>query len=180
MIDDSTTFQEGGIQNRIMEGSENETVLAFLTRGQSTLMMTCVAKQPLRNWRKIFSTYPEIYTLDDEVIMEAELYELKHFYNVLFKSPKGKQLIELKKRRTLMMNFLIIGKTLTSNGKTVFRNIFSRYVNMWKTTLWSAKWKMGWHFITVDKNHSKELSNMTVKPKSSERQHRKMLNSIDQ
>ena len=49
MMDDSTTLQEEQIQNKIMERSENELVLIYLPRSQSTLMTKCVAKQILGN-----------------------------------------------------------------------------------------------------------------------------------
>ena len=41
--------------------------------------MKCAAQQVLRNWLEIFSTYLEIYTLDVEIIMKAELTELNPF-----------------------------------------------------------------------------------------------------
>ena len=55
---------------------ENEFRFTNFSRGQSNLMMKCVAVQALRNWLEIFSTYLEIDFSDDEVIMEAELNEL--------------------------------------------------------------------------------------------------------
>ena len=47
-----------------------------------------------------------------EVIMEAELNELKHYLYVRFKGLKGRQLTELKECRTLMTKFVIIEKTM--------------------------------------------------------------------
>ena len=52
--------------------------------------------------------------------MEAELKELKHFRYALFECLKGKQLVEPKERRTLMMKFVIIEKAMTSNEKIGF------------------------------------------------------------
>ena len=92
MMDDSTTFQEAWIQYRITGRLENELSLAYLSRGQSILMMKCVAKQILGNWLEIFLTYLEICFLEIEVIMEAELTELNHFCVILFKSSKERQL----------------------------------------------------------------------------------------
>ena len=119
MMDDSTTFQEEQIQNSIMEKLLNELALTYLQHCQSTLMMKWVAQQVLRKWPEIFSTFLEIYSLDVEVIMGAEINELKHLRNVTFKGAKEKQLIELNECRTLI-KFLIFGKIATSNGKTVF------------------------------------------------------------
>ena len=123
-MDDSTTFQEGWIQYRIMERLENELSLTYLPRGQSTLMMKWVAQQILGNWLEIFSTYMEIYSLNVEVIKEAVLNEQKHFCIIPFKGSKGRQLIELNECRILMMNLVIIGKTMTSNEDTVFWKYF--------------------------------------------------------
>ena len=119
MMDDSTTLQEERIQNRIMERSENELVLTYLPRSQSTLMRKCVAEQILGNWLEIISTYLEIYSLDVEVILEAELNEQKLFCIIPFKRSREKLLVELNECRTLMIKFVIIGKIATSNGKTV-------------------------------------------------------------
>ena len=115
MIDDSTTLQEEQIQNRIMERSENELVLTYLPRGQSIVLRKGAAEQILGNWLEIFSTYLEIYSLDVEVIMEVELNELKQFCIIPFECSKEKQSIELNECRTLMIKFVIIGKTITSN-----------------------------------------------------------------
>ena len=86
-------------------------------------MRKCVAEQSLRNWLEIFSTYVEIYSLEVELSMGAEINELKHFRNVTCKGSKEKQLIELNECRTLMMKFVIIGTSATSNGKS-FLEIF--------------------------------------------------------
>ena len=118
MMDDSTTFQEGWIHDKIMERLKNE-LSDMSPRGQSLLMMKCVAEQILGNWLDILSTYIEIYSLDVEVNMEAEVNELKHFCIKPSKGSKEKQLIEFNQCRTLMMNFGIIGKPLTANEKTV-------------------------------------------------------------
>ena len=120
MMDDSTTFQEEQIQNRIMERSENEFSLTYLPRSQSSLMRKCVAEQILGNWLVTFSTDLEIYTLDVEVIMEVELNEQKHFCIIPFEGSKEKQSVELNECRTLMMKFVIIGKSMTSNEKNSF------------------------------------------------------------
>ena len=82
-------------------------------------MTECVAEQILGNWLKTFLTYLEIYCLDVEVMMEVELNELKHFCITPFEGSKEKQSIELNECRTLMMKFVIFGKTMTSNGTTV-------------------------------------------------------------
>ena len=66
-----------------------------------------------------------------------------------------------------MMEFVIIEKTMTSNEKTVFGKILLWYVRMWKTTLWSTNRNMGWDFIAAGKEHSKLLTNMTMKQKFS-------------
>ena len=100
-----------------MERLEDELSLRNIPRCQSMLMMKCVAEQILGNWLEIFLIYIEIYFLDIEVIMEAELSEFKHVRNVTCKFSKEKQLIEFNECWTLIMKFLIIGKTMTSNGK---------------------------------------------------------------
>ena len=92
--------------------------------GQSILMTKCVAEQILGKMFEIISINLEIYSLDVKVIMKAELNELKHFRNVLFKGSNERQLIELRECRTLMMKFSIIGKTMTSNGETVLWKCF--------------------------------------------------------
>ena len=133
MIDDSTALQEEEIQHSIMERLVNELSLTYIPRGQSTLMMKCVAEQILRSWLKTFSTYLEVYTLDVEVFMEVEINELKHLGNVRFEGSEEKQSIELNECRTLMMKFVIFVKTMTSNGKPVLW-IILLCVNMFKTT----------------------------------------------
>ena len=50
-----------------------------------------------------------------EVKMEAELNELKQFCIIPFKDSKEKQLIESNEYRTLMMKFVLIGITITSD-----------------------------------------------------------------
>ena len=54
MMDDSTIFQEGQIQSRIMGQLENEFCLTCLPHGQSILMRKRVAEQTLENWLKTF------------------------------------------------------------------------------------------------------------------------------
>ena len=88
---------------------------------ESTLMMRCVAEQILGNLLEILSTNRKTYSLDYEVVMEAELNELNLFRYVLFKSSKERQLIERNDCLTVMMKFGIIGKTMNSNEETVFR-----------------------------------------------------------
>ena len=104
-------------------------------------MMKCVAEQILGNWLEIILTYMETYFLDNEVLMEAEL---NRFCIIPFKGSKEMQLIEFNGCWTLMMKFGIIGKTMTSNEETVFGNLWLCYLNLWKTSLWSANWNMGW------------------------------------
>ena len=53
------------------------------------------------------------------------------------------------------------------------------YVNLWKTTLWSANWNMAWKSIEKEEKHSKQLTKMTMKLDLSERQRQLMLNSKD-
>ena len=59
IMDDSTTFQEEQIQNRVMKRLENELSLTYIHL--PTLMRKCVAEQILGNWLKTFSTYLELY-----------------------------------------------------------------------------------------------------------------------
>ena len=120
MMDDSKISHERQNESLSMERLENELSLAYVPRGQSTLMRKYVAEQILGNCLETFSTYLEIYSLDVEVIMEVELNELKHFCIIPFEGSKEKQSIELNEFRTLMMKFVIFGNTMTSNGTTVF------------------------------------------------------------
>ena len=143
MMDDSTITHERQIDCLNMKRLENQFCLIYFSRSRSTLMRKCVAEQILANWLKTFLTYLEIYSLDVEVIMEVELNELKHFGSVLFEGSQEKQLIELSECRTLVMKFAIIGKIETSNEKMVLWKYFVVFLNMWKTTLRSAKWVMG-------------------------------------
>ena len=124
MLDDSTAFHEEQIQNRIMERSENELVLAYLPRGQSILMRKCVAEQIFGNWLEIISTYKEIDSLDVKIILEVELIDLKQFCIIPFDGSKERQSIELNECRALMMKIGKIGKTITSNETTVFWKYF--------------------------------------------------------
>ena len=111
--------QEDWIQYRIMERLENELSLTYLSRGQSMLMMKCVAEQILGNWLEILSTYIETYLLNFEVMMEAELNEFRHARNSTCKCSKEKQVIEFKDCLTLMMKLGIIGKAMTWYEETV-------------------------------------------------------------
>ena len=56
--------------------------------------------------------------------MEVELNEMKHSCTMPFKGSKERKLIEHNKCWTLMMKFLIIGETMTSNAKTVLWKYF--------------------------------------------------------
>ena len=114
------------------------------------------------------STYLEIYSLDVEVIMEVELNELKQFCIIPVEGSREKELVELNECRTLTIKFGIMGKTITPNETTVFFGNILCYVNLSKTTVWSVKWIMGWRSIAVEKEHSKQLANMTMKLKISE------------
>ena len=104
-----------------MERLQNQLSLTYLPRGQLTSMRKCVAEPILGNWLEIISTYVEIYSLDDEVIMRAEINELNHFRIGPCEGSKGKQLIELNEYGTLMVKYGMFGRTMTSNEGTVFR-----------------------------------------------------------
>ena len=179
MLDDSVAFHEEQIRNRIMERLENEPSLTYLPRGQSTLMRKYVAEQILGNLLEIISTYMEIYSLDVEIYLEVELNDLKLFCIIPFDGSKERQSIELNECRTLMMKIGIIGKTITSNETTVFSKYFVLCESMEKT-LWSTNWNMGWKIIAVEKEHIKQLTNMTLKMEISDRQRQLMTNSKDQ
>ena len=56
--------------------------------------------------------------------MEAELNQPKRFCTMPFKGSKEKHWNEFNEFLTLIMKIGTIGKTMTSNGKTVLRNIF--------------------------------------------------------
>ena len=71
MMDDSTTVKEEQIQNMSMKRLEKELALTYIPRGQSMLMMKCVAEQILGNWLEILSTCIEIYSLEVEILMEV-------------------------------------------------------------------------------------------------------------
>ena len=85
--------------------------------------------------------------------MEVDINEQKHSCIMPFEGSKEKQMIELNECWTLMMEFVIIWKTMTSDVKTVFGNILC-YVSMWKTTLWSTNWIMGWKSIAAGKENT--------------------------
>ena len=119
-MDDSIISSQRQIESLSMERLKNELSLTYLPRGQSTLMRKYVAEQILGNCRETFSTYLEIYSLDVEVIMEVELNVLKQFCVIPVKGSREKELVELNECRTLMIKFGIIGKTITSNERTVF------------------------------------------------------------
>ena len=124
MMDDSIISSERQSESLSMERLENELSLTYLPRGQSSLMRKCVAEQTLGNCLETFSTYLEIYSLDDEVIMEVELNDLKQICIIPFDGSKERQSIELHKCHTLMMKIGKIGKTITSNETTVFWKYF--------------------------------------------------------
>ena len=120
MIDVLTTFLERQIECLSRDRLANENNLTYFLHSQSTLMRNCVAEQILGNWLETLSTYLEIYSLDVEIIMEVELNELKHFCITPFEGSKAKQSVELSwNHRTLMMEFVMIGKTMTWYEKTV-------------------------------------------------------------
>ena len=169
MMDDSIISPERQIESLSMERLENELSLTYLPRGQSTLMRKYVAEQILGNCMETFSTHLEIFSLDVEVIMEVELNVLKQFCIIPVKGSREKELVEHNKCRTLMMKIGKIGKTITSNKTTVFGNILC-YVNLSTTTVWSGKWIMGWRSIAVEKEHIKQLANMTTVQNFSGRQ----------
>ena len=113
-------FKKSRSKSRVVERFEDKLSLTCLPRGQSMLKTKCVAEQFLRNRLEKFSSYEAIYSSDIEVTKEADLTELNHFCIIPFKGSKGKQSIDLNDFRTSMIKFVIIGKTMTSNGKTVF------------------------------------------------------------
>ena len=169
IMDDSIISSERQIESLSMERLENELSLTYLPRGQSTLMRKYVAEQILGNCMETFSTHLEIFSLDVEVIMEVELNVLKQICIIPVKGSREKELVEHKKCRTLTIKFGIIGKTIISNETTVFWKYFVLY-HLSKTTVWSVKWIMGWRSIAVEKEHSKQLANMTTVQNFSERQ----------
>ena len=169
-MDGSIIAPERQIESLSMEQLENELSLTYLPRGQSTLMRKYVAEQILGNCLETFLTYLEIYSLDVEVIMEVELNVLKQLCIIPVKGSRKKELVELNECWTLTIKFGIIGKTITSNERTVFGNTWLCYVIMCKTTFLSANWNMGWRNIAVEKEHSKQLANMTTVQNFSERQ----------
>ena len=71
------------------------------------------------NWLEIISTYLEIYSLNIEVMFDGEMNELKNFRILLLKSFKGKQVIVLNERWTLLF-FVIMCKTMIPLEGTVF------------------------------------------------------------
>ena len=177
MMDDSTTFQEEQIQNKNMGRSENELCLTCLPRGQSTLMRKCVAEQILGNWLETILTKLEISCLDVEAIMEVELTESKHFGNVLFEVSEEQQVIELNDYRTLMMTFGTIGKTMTSNEETVFWKSLVVLCEHVEKNLMVNKLDYGQKNIAVEKEHSKQLANVTMNQTFSDTQRRLTKNS---
>ena len=170
MMDDSIISPERQIESLSMERLENELSLTYLPCGQSTLMRKYVAEQILGNCMETFSTHLEIFSLDVGVIMEVELNVLKQFCIIPVKGSREKELVEHNKCRTLMTKIGMIGKTITSNKTTVFFGNILCYVNLSTTIVWSGKQIMGWRSIAVEKEHSKQLANMTMKLKISERQ----------
>ena len=100
------------------------TLFDIYPRGQSIMMTKCVAEQILGKRLEKISIYPENYPLDIEAFKEVELNDLKHFCIIPFESSKEKQPIEFNVNWTLSTKFVIIGKTLTSNERTVFLEIF--------------------------------------------------------
>ena len=161
MMDDSIVSHERQNDCLNMKRLENQFCLIYVPRSHSTLMRKCAAEQILANCMETFSTHLEIFSLDVEVIMEVELNVLKQFCIIPVKGSREKELVEHNECRTLTIKFGIIGKTITSNETTVFGNILF-YVNLSKTTVWSVKWIMGWRSIAVEKEHSKQLANMTM------------------
>ena len=86
-----------------MERIRNELSLTYLLHGQSALMTKCVAGQILGKLLEIISIYLEIYSLDIEPILEAELNEQMHVCTMPFKGSKERQLIELNEYRSLII-----------------------------------------------------------------------------
>ena len=121
-------------------------------------MRKCVAEKILGNWLETILTYLNIHSLDVEVIMKAELNELKNVCIIPFKGSREKHLVELNESRTLTIKLVIIG---------------------WKTALWSTNWIMCWKIIAVGKDYSKQLAIMTMKLETSERRRHLMTNSKD-
>ena len=180
MMDNSILSRERQTECLSMERLENDLSFVNLYREQSILMTKCVAEHLLRIWLEILSTYLEIYSLDVEVIMEAELTELNCSCIIPFESSKEKHFIQLDEYCTLTMKFGSNCKTMTSNEKQFFGKFLLCYVNLRTTTVWSTNWIMGWKIIAVVKEHSKQLTQMTINLEFSGRQRRLMTNSKHQ
>ena len=104
--------------------------------------------------------------------MEVELNEQKHFCIMPFEGSKETQSVELNECRTLL-KFVIIKETATSNEKRV----------LWKCSVVLCETvveNMGWKIIAVEKEHNKQLTNMTLKMEISDRQRQLVTNSKDQ
>ena len=130
-------------------------------------MRKYVAEQILGNCMETFSTLLEIFSLDVEVIMEVELNVLKQFCIIPVKGSREKELVEYNKCRTLMTKIGMMGKTITSNETTVFWKYFVLCQLVENNCMVS---EMDCRSIAVEKEHSKQLANMTMKLKISERQ----------
>ena len=105
---------------------------------------------------------------------------MKHFCIIPFEGSSGKQLIGLSEFPTLMMKFVIIGKTMTSNEKTVFRECFVVLCEDVENNLIVSELECGLENNCSRKEHSEHLTNMTMKLEFLERQRRWMTNSKDQ
>ena len=139
-------------------------------------MTKCVAKQILENWLEIFFTYLEIYALDVKVQMEVDLNEQKHSCTMPFKGSKEKQLIDLSECWTLMLEYLIIRKTMTSNVKTVLWKYFVALCEHVGNNFIVNELDYGLEKFAAGKEHSKLPINMTLILETSERQRQLMTN----
>ena len=108
-MDDSTTFQEEQIQKQGC-GKIRERTFFDMSSPRSVNV-----EDELCSREKFVKPAGDI--LDVEVFIEVDLTELNDFCITPFKGLKGKQSIDLNDFRTSMMKFVIIGKTMTSNGK---------------------------------------------------------------
>ena len=65
-------------------------------------------------------------------------------------------------------------------GKQFFGNLWLCFVDLRKTTFLSANWIMGWKIVPVEKEHSKQLANVTLNLEFSDRHRRLTTNSKNQ
>ena len=143
MMDDSTTFQEEQIQKQGC-GKIRERTFFDMSPPRSVNV-----EDELCSREKIVKPAGDV--LDVEVFMEVDLIELNDFCIIPFKGSKGKQSIDLNDFRTSMMKFVIIGKTMTSNGKIFWEylNVLCEYV---ENKFMDNEVDFAWDFIAVKKD----------------------------